>query len=103
MSTIYQLRFRHAGGGISYEYALVLASQDKALICAVKANEWAGRFRERHNGLFKPPRVVTATEYDHERKCVKRNGDKFKLRLRFIEALYRNGRKVREEWYEAME
>ena len=103
--TVYQLRFRHSDGSVSYEYAFVGASQAKAAICTDRANEWVKRFRELHGGYLRArlPRTATVVEYDNESKSVKRGGEKFKLGLRFLEARYRDGSRTRDEWYEVAE
>lgn len=51
---------------------------------------------------YKPIKTISVVEYDNEKKCPKRCGKKFKLRITFIEKRYLSGLRVRNEWYEAV-
>jgi hypothetical protein len=94
----YQLRFKRGRGWMSYAYVTALPSEAEEKACEV-AKKWI----EHERTLLRPraPRVCTVIEYDTGRFRAVRHGERFKLQLRYIELRFRDGRRAREDWYEA--
>jgi hypothetical protein len=101
----YQIRFCDSKGNGSFRYVESKTKKGIENKAAQVATDYLKEHYERQRfRMFTPPakpkRVVHVWEWDTEKKEVKRNGHRFKLELRYIQATFLNGNKRREEWYE---
>jgi hypothetical protein len=99
----FQIQFTRDGCG-SYEYFEATPETAKKIAC-----ETADKFHERRKSSrsifnsYQPFRTVKVVEYDNEKKCVKRGGIKFKIRLSGMSAKFSSGRVTSAEWYEPVD
>jgi hypothetical protein len=73
---------------------------------ATMANEWLKKDRENYkynliSGFekYKPIRSIKVVQWDKERQRAVPKGIKFTMRLSSFQATFRNGKKLRNEWY----
>lgn len=103
---MYQIRLLRDGCGSFLYFRANKGIEDMA--CAL-TNIFLKKKRE--NGtvgsIFNPPyqpiKTISVVEYDNETKKPKRGGEKFKLRLSWLEMKFLDGSKIRNEWYEPVE
>lgn len=109
-TTGYQIRFIWKEGGrfssAHYEYFEV-TGDDKYKKAAEVANKYLDKRRENSQFVsifrtpFKPVKVAEVREWDKDKKKPAFKGDRFKLRLSYMEFRFKDGSKKRDEWYEA--
>lgn len=111
MEKHYQIKINHGKGSMSYLYCDAgnnpqKAAEDKANADLKKRTDRDNQMRESGIGFpfynyYSAPKTLTVSEYDKTKGCVKRGGEKFKLKLCYIKTTYRGGGSSKQEWYKA--
>jgi len=111
MEKKFQIKYTDNRGGYSCEYFNASSDFEKkaeetANAYLKKKQEDDDRARLNEFNFFhqfhKPNKTLMVSEYDMEKKCIKRGGIKFKLKLAFIKTVYKGGNTIKQEWYEAV-
>lgn len=102
----YQIIIGTGGGSKSFRYFDATKDKAKEAACVLatdSVNEIIRNNSYRLLSSFKAPRTIKVVEYDNEKKRPKKDGQQFKLHKTSISASLGSGRKIKNEWYEAVD